>query len=518
MKLKFVVNFIFFLFVLTPFINLAQDGSLDTSFGTSGIVTISVGIYSHANSVVLQSDGKIIVVGQSYNGANYDFTLLRYNDNGSLDTSFGVNGKVITNHNGNDFSKAVAIQNDGKILVAGTNASGIGSSNFALFRYDANGSLDTTFDIDGKVITNFNGGDCHAYSLVIQNDGKIVLAGDAINGLGERGFASIRYNSDGSLDTTFGTAGKVFTLFGNSAAEANSIALQNDGKIVISGTDYTNYVGGGGTSGFAVARYNPDGSLDSSFGVNGKVSISLGIYYNRATSLAIQNDGKIIIGGNSAIVNFGTEIFAVMRLNSDGNLDTTFDNDGIVTTSTGTHMNQLYSTIIQNEGKVLVSGYSNSLNDNVFTLVRYNTDGSLDTSFDADGIVNSISDTSAYAGAYSLALQNDGKIIAAGLLNNSFALVRYNNQTLSNNSFENKKDIKIYPNPFSNQTILQTSDFFDNATLSIYNSFGQLVKGIQNINGQSITIYRENLSKGLYFVKIFQDNRLITIEKIIVSD
>jgi uncharacterized delta-60 repeat protein len=518
MKLKLVVNFLFLLFVLTPFINLAQDGSLDVSFGSAGIVTTSVGTYSHANSVVLQSDGKIVVVGQSHNGLNYDFTLLRYNGNGSLDTSFGVNGKVITNHNGNDLSRAVAIQNDGKILVAGTNASGFGSTNFALFRYNANGSLDTTFDIDGKVTTNFNGGDCHASSLVIQNDGKIVVAGDARNGLGDSGFASIRYNSDGSLDSTFGTAGKVFTLFGNSSASSTSIALQNDGKIVIAGSDYTNYVGGGGTSSFAVARYNADGSLDTTFDNDGKITTSFGVFTNEAISLALQNDGKIILSGNSAIANFGTEIFAVVRFNSDGSLDTTFDNDGKVTTTVGTFMNRLYSTIVQNDGKILISGYSNSLNDNVFTLLRYNTDGSLDTSFDTDGIVNSISDSSAYAGAYSLALQNDGKIIVAGLLNNSFAVVRYNNSSLSNNSFENQKGIKIYPNPFSKETILHANDFFENATLSIYNSFGQLVKYIKSINGQSITISRENLPKGLYFVNIFQDNKSIAIEKIIVTD
>ena len=506
-----------------PYTTMAQDGSLDTSFGVGGIVTTTVGVYNinnlagSAKSAAIQNDGKIVVAGQSYNGLNYDFGVVRYNYNGSLDTTFGNNGKVITNF-GNDLVNSIAIQSDGKIVVAGVNYNG-SSVNFALVRYNTNGSLDTTFDIDGKVTTNYNGDDCHAYSLALQSDGKIVLVGDVINGSGYQGFAAMRYNTDGSLDTTFGTNGKVFTFFGTPGStrdNANSVAIQNDGKIVVAGNSL---IINTSINRLAALRYNVDGSLDTSFGNAGILTTNFGAFGAEGSSLAIQQDGKLVIGGNSILTQNGNKIFAVVRFNIDGSLDTTFDSDGQVTTFIGTFMNNLFSTIIQGDGKILVSGYSNSLNDNVFTIVRYNTDGSLDTSFDSDGIVNNISDSSAYLGAYALALQNDGKIVAAGILNGRFGVVRYNNPSLATNTFENQSiKISITPNPFSNQTTFQSNISFNNASLLVYNSIGQLVKAINNINGQQITFSRDNLPNGLYFAHLMQDNKSIGSQKLVITE
>jgi uncharacterized delta-60 repeat protein len=507
-----------------PFTIMAQDGSLDTSFGVSGIVTTTVGVINSmdlssgsAKSVAIQNDGKILVAGQSYNGFNYDFAVVRYNYNGSLDTAFGNNGKVITDF-GNDSAKSIAIQSDGKIVVAGVNYNG-SSVNFALVRYNTNGSLDTTFDLDGKVTTNYNGSSCHANSLALQSDGKIVLVGDARNGSGFQGFAAMRYNTDGSLDTTFGTNGKVYTLFGTPGTTsdyANAVAIQNDGKIVLAGASYLYSTS---TNRFAALRYNANGSLDTSFDNDGMLITSFGAFSDIGTSLAIQQDGKLVIGGSSSLTQSGTEIFALARFNIDGSLDTSFDSDGKVTTLIGTFSNGLFSTILQGDGKILVSGFSNSLNNNVFTLVRYNIDGSLDTSFDSDGIVNSISDSSTYAGAYALALQNDGKIVATGKLNNSFAVVRYNNPSLATTTFENQPvTISIAPNPFSNQTTFQSNIPFENASLLVYNSIGQLIKTINHINGQQITFSRDNLPNGLYFAHLMQDNKSIYIQKMLIIE
>lgn len=521
MRLK--ATFLLTVLFLLPFTTIAQDGSLDTSFGTGGIVTTTVGavdflnLAGNAYPVAIQSDGKIVVAGKSYNGLNYDFGIVRYNDNGSLDTTFGTNGKVITDF-GNDLPKSIAIQSDGKIIVGGVNFSS-STVKFALVRYTTNGSLDTTFDTDGKVTTSFSSGDCHAYSLALQSDGKIVLVGDGRNGSGALGFATIRYNTDGSLDTTFGTNGKVSTVFGTAGSTndtANAVAIQNDGKIVVAGLSYLQTPG---VSRFAALRYNTDGSLDTSFDNDGMLTTSFGAFNDEATSLAIQNDGKLVIGGNSSLAQNGAEIFALARFNSDGSLDTTFDSDGKLTTLIGTFTNGLYSTLIQGDGKILVAGYSNSLNDNVFTIVRYNIDGSLDTSFDSDGIVNAISDGSTYAGAYSLALQNDGKIVAAGKLENSFAVVRYNNSSLTTNTYENQTiNISVAPNPFSNQTTFQSDVSFENASLLVYNSIGQLVKTINNINGQQITFSRDNLSNGLYFTHLIQDNKSIGSQKLVITE
>lgn len=520
MKLK--TTFLLAVLFLLPFATRAQDGSIDTSFGVGGIATTFVGVFSsvdlagNAYPVAIQSDGKIVVTGKSYNGLNYDFGLVRYNDNGILDTTFGTNGKVITDF-GNDFPKSIAIQGDGKIIVGGINFNG-SSVRFALVRYNTNGSLDTTFDGDGKVALNYNGTDCHAYSLALQSDGKIVLVGDTRNGSGFQGFATMRFNTDGSLDTTFGTNGKVFTLFGTpgtSSSSANSVKIQDDGKIVLAGLSY---ISSTNVSSFAVLRYTADGILDTTFDNDGMLTTNVE-GYDEGISLALQSDGKIVVGGNSATTQNGGKNFAIIRLNSDGSFDTTFDGDGKLTTPIGTFTNGLFSTLLQADEKLLVAGYSNSLNNNVFTIVRYNIDGSLDTSFDTDGIINSISDSSTYAGAYGLAIQSDGKIVVSGKLNNSFAAVRYNNPSLATATFENQSsNVLIVPNPFSSQTTIQSSIALENGSLLVYNSIGQLMKTINNINGQQITFSRDNLPGGLYFAHLMQDNKSIGSQKLVITD
>jgi uncharacterized delta-60 repeat protein len=505
LKSTFLLTILF----LLPFTTIAQDGSLDTSFGIGGIVNTTVGAYDSVNlagnayPVAIQNDGKIVVAGKSYNGFNYDFAVVRYNDNGSLDTNFGTNGKVITDF-GNDLPKSIAIQSDGKIVVAGINYNG-SSVKFALVRYTINGSLDTTFDTDGKVTTNFSGGDSHAYSLALQSDGKIVLVGDGRNGSGYLGFATIRYNTDGSLDTTFGTNGKVSTVFGTpgtTSDTANAVAIQNDGKIIVAGLSY---ISSTNTSSFAVLRYNADGSLDTSFDNDGMLTTSIG-GFDEATSLALQNDGKLVVGGNSAATQNGAKIFAIARFNSDGSLDTTFDSDGKVTTLIGTFMNGLYSTIVQGDGKILVAGYSNSLNSNVFTIVRYNIDGSLDTSFDSDGIVNSISDSTAYSGAYALALQNDGKIVAAGRLNNYFGVVRYNNPSLATNTFENQTlNISIAPNPSRGLFTIAANSLSD-VRLSVFDVLGKKIQTTTLDLLTEQTIDLSNQSSGIYLLEVQSQN------------
>jgi len=225
------------------------DGSLDTSFDTDGTATTDFfGESDCSYSVVLQPDGKIVVAGYSSNGTNNDFALARYNIDGSLDASFGIDGKVTTDFGAGDFGRSVVLQPDGKIIVVGNS-----SSDFALARYNSDGSLDTNFGTDGKVITDFSGGDQVGFDTVLQIDGKIVVVG-----VSSSDFALARYNSDGSLDTTFGTDGKVTTDFSGGGDVSYSVVLQPDGKIILSG--HTNNSGD-----FALARYTTDGNLDTTF-------------------------------------------------------------------------------------------------------------------------------------------------------------------------------------------------------------------------------------------------------------
>jgi uncharacterized delta-60 repeat protein len=377
-------------------------------------------VITRLSSVAIQSDGKIVAAGSSNNGSNYDFALARYNTDGTLDTNFGTGGKVITAiGSSTDVAYSVAIQSDGKIVAAGFSNNG-SNNDFALVRYNTNGTLDTTFDSDGKVTTAIGSGNDVAYSVAIQSDGKIVAAG--FGTVSNQDFALVRYNTDGSLDTSFDSDGKVTNSIGSSIDYARSVAIQSDGKIVAAGYSRS----GGNNDDFALVRYNTNGTLDTTFDSDGKVTTAIGSGADIAYSVAIQTDGKIVAAGYS---NNGSNVdFTLVRYNTDGTLDTTFDSDGKVTTAIGSGTDQARSVAIQSDGKIVAAGFTGEMGGEDVALVRYNTDGSLDTNFGTGGKVT----TAIGSGidiAYSVAIQTDGKIVAAGFNYNGsnfdFALVRY---------------------------------------------------------------------------------------------
>ncbi|MBM3273316.1 hypothetical protein FJY94_08800, partial [Candidatus Kaiserbacteria bacterium] len=384
----------------------------------TGKVTTAIGTGAAGESVTVQADGKILVAGFAFIGSNADFALVRYNTDGSLDTSFDGDGKVTTAiGTGYDWGESVAVQDDGKILVAGR-AGGY----FGLVRYNTDGSLDTSFDGDGKVTTAIGtGSDSSGYSVTVQDDGKILVAGDA-GGY----FGLVRYNTDGSLDTSFDSDGKLTTKIGSNYDEGKSVVVQTDGKILVTGETNSSYTG------FALVRYNSDGSLDTSFDGDGKVTTNMGSG-SESISLTLQPDGKILVAGY--VYKGNNQCFALARYNSDGSLDASFDGDGKVTTDIGIGYEYSESVTIQADGKILVAGFAENGSNTVFgsstdfALVRYNSDGSLDTSFDSDGKVTTAIGTG-YDEAYGVTVQTDGKILVAGFAyngsNSDFALVRYN--------------------------------------------------------------------------------------------
>ena len=397
------------------------NGSLDTDFGGDGIVTTGVASGTgYANSVALQPDGKIILAG----GSNYDdFTLTRYNVDGSLDTTFDSDGILSADIGGGrmmqsqqDEAYSVAIQNDGKIVAVGYILED-GYKKFTVVRFNADGSLDTSFDSDGKVMTAIGSYNDVSKAVAIQSDGKIVVAGSSNNGSNDD-FAIARYNTDGSLDTGFSSDGMVTTAIGTGNDVGNSVAIQTDGKIVVAGNSII-----GSNWDFAIVRYNTDGSLDTSFDSDGKATTAVLSSHDYGNSVAIQTDGKIVVAGESD--NGGNYDFAVVRYNTNGSLDTDFDTDGKVTTAVSTGYDSASSVAIQSDGKLVVGGYSDPSD---FALVRYNTNGSLDTSFDTDGKV-----TTADGASYSMAIQPDGKIVLGGSIFDGFGFARYlSNGTVNN--------------------------------------------------------------------------------------
>ena len=268
------------------------NGALDTNFNGTGKVITAIGSGNDAAySVALQPDGKIVVAGRCSNGNKTDFCLARYVDSGALDVSFNGSGTVITAiSSGNDVARGVALQPDGKIVVAGYCSNGI-TYDFCLARYLASGTPDVSFNGSGTVITPIGVGDDYAISLALQPDGKIIVAGVCSNGANSD-FCLARYLANGIFDTSFNSTGKVITPIGSSNDYGYSVALQPDGKIVVAG-----YCEGGANIDFCLARYLANGTLDTSFGSTGKVITVIGSSTDVANSAALQPDGKIVVAG-----------------------------------------------------------------------------------------------------------------------------------------------------------------------------------------------------------------------------
>ncbi|MFD5426499.1 calcium-binding protein [Streptomyces sp. NPDC127084] len=410
------------LVLFSPGLAQAAPGDLDPTFGTGGKVTtgFGAGLSPFGEDLAIQADGKIVAVGGSDTGLGSDFALARYNTDGSLDATFGTGGLVTTDFGGTDAAIGVAVQPDGKIVTVGYSDAGGTLNDFALARYNTDGSLDATFGTGGLVTTDFGPGRSDvANAVALQTDGKIVAVGGSAL-VAANDFALARYNTDGSLDATFGTGGRVLTDFGGDGDIASAVALQTDGKIVTAGLSNAS-----GTFDFALARYDTDGSLDATFGTGGLVTTDFGATNNWAFGVALQTDGKIVAAGYSNAS--GTFDFALARYDTDGSLDATFGTGGLVTTDFG-GFDIGFAVALQTDGKIVAAGYSDVSGTIDFALARYNTDGSLDATFGTGGLV-----TTGFGGSFdaasAVALQADGKIVAAGSSDASgtseFALARY---------------------------------------------------------------------------------------------
>ena len=365
------------------------DGTLDTTFGTEGTVITDFGFgYNAVLAITLQPDGKVIAVGTSYNDK---FAMARYTTNGDLDTTFDGDGKVISSLGSGlkSYASYVSVQADGKIIVVGKSLTSIDPQefSFSIAKYNPNGSLDTSFDGDGIVNNTFDdapGTAINFNTIIEQPDGKFLVTT-------ERGdnseFVVRRYNASGSDDTSFGNNGKS-TLFIQDINRAFGIALQPDQKIVVVGYSYsfTSIVDG---YDFNVVRYSTNGVPDVSFDNDGIIAAKFDSSNDICSKVLIQPDDKIITIGVKKTYPFGTagkELIAISRTNTDGSLDTTFGTDGKAVSDLGQDYSVINNAIVQQDGKILVSCETATFgNSSEYFLIRYNNNGSLDTSFGNNG-------------------------------------------------------------------------------------------------------------------------------------
>ena len=416
----------------------AADGDLDPTFGTGGMLMTDINRSTDiANAVAIQADGKLVVVGTAYKQNDFsgeDFVVTRHNTDGTLDNTFGVMGKVRTDFPGlAAVPSSVVIQPDGKIVVAG-GAFPLFTflGNFEVVRYNPNGSLDTSFGDGGIVTTIFPQGS-YAFDLALQSDGKIIAAGTVFvdfdpGEMSDTDFALARYNPDGTPDATFGSGGQISTDFLGHEDDAFSVLIQPDGKIVAVGSanDPATFYD------FAAVRYLSNGTIDTTFGVAGKVHTDFGDQnFDRARSAALQPDGRIVAAGFAISHGGGVQNFAVARYTSSGVLDTTFSRDGKTQIDFGNCCQSATKVLLQSDGKIITVGGSNGeSSDDDFLLARLNPRGSVDATFGVGGRVRtSFGDLN--GGANGAAFQADGKIVAVGFQANfnsqraNFALARY---------------------------------------------------------------------------------------------
>ena len=405
-------------------------GTPDTSFGTQGVVTTDVNGSQDdiAFAVVVQPvDGKIIAVGSSFT-APASIVVIRYNANGTLDSTFGSNGNgiTVTSLPSADASAfAATLDSNGKLLVAGRSAASSGASGFFLLRYNTAGApgtpgtLDTGFGTGGIVTTAIPSGSATSGNAIALSGTNILVAGQSLIGV-RFVIALAQYTSSGALDSTFGSGGIVTTPIGSLDAAAAALAVQpQDGKIVVAGLAGNAF----NVWDAALLRYNANGTLDLPFGGTntGMVITDIGSSSNYANAVALQADGKIVVAGNAfANPSANTSDIAVLRYNTDGTLDTDpttgfGGGTGIVTTSIGAFDNG-FAVAVQTDNKIVVAGNADAGVGDRLALLRYNANGSLDSGFGTGGIVSrAASGPSIITGAFGVALQpSDGAIVVVG--------------------------------------------------------------------------------------------------------
>lgn len=489
---------------LSPFIMSAQSGVLDTDFGQNGFVVDSFSNdYDAAERVIVQPDGKIIIIGDTGSGNSQKIAMARYNQDGSADTDFVNEGKLtfdVTMPKG--FAKDGVIQPDGKIILGGyqwDNTTG----DFVLVRLDNDGNFDSSFGDNGILILD-NGMSEVGSSIYLQHDGKIIIAGDS-----DDQFTMARVNSDGSMDTTFGESGWVRTLF-PIWSYVQDVHVHNSGEILLTGmTVDTN-----NDWKIALAKYQADGSIDTSFGNNGMLILGVGNDYDYGIRGILLDDGKILVGSHSY---FGTnplryEVVAT-RLNSDGTIDASYGTNGntqIRWTESGE--NYINDMVLQNDGKLIIAGRNSDATGDYFSIAKLDENGEPDASFGDEGKISgnvgSTADT-----ATSVALQSDGKVVITGYTANftdptTFFIARYTNETLSAADFS-KTELRLYPNPATHEihldwNALNTSE----AVFEIFDSTGRKIMGSLIGNTKTITI--SSLASGVYTLKVTNDGNTFT--------
>lgn len=473
-----------------------QAQTLDPTFGTDGLVETYYGLYveSKVHDMLLQPDGKIVVCGTTYVNS-YDFMMIRYLPDGTLDPSFGDNGKAFIDFgNLNDFGIGYALQPDGKIVVTGYSETPNYES-ISIARINADGTKDLSFGDNGIIYQTTGDYECFGSDVVVQSDGKILVAGHGIYTPQGEDFFLARYNEDGSLDTSFAGDGKVENINDNNSGTRPVMTLQADGNILISGMGRV-----GSQQHYCTMRFFANGALDTSFSDDGVQLTLVPGDYNWPGNIVVQQDQKIVIAGYSGY--WQSEMFSIIRLDANGNPDSDFASNGIFTHSINPGLDLFQDVLIQPDGKILACGYTIGPDGTYdFIAMRLMEDGSIDTTFGNNGALNqAFSYTESRAVA--MAIQQDGKLLIAGdapdFLNHHTAVARYDAGIPATVAYDNvfMNTLQVFPNPAQSFITIALPDTEKNTSIFMYDMLGKVVT--QLITARTSTIDIRHLHSGMY--------------------
>ena len=506
---------LFTLILLNLFAALSTNANVnpDQSFGTNGIVTTDLfGKEDQIYDMAIQSDGKIVVAGYSVVQSHREFMVVRYLTNGVIDSLFGNNGKAtVLVETANSTAKALAIQQDGKIVVAGHYDNNF-YNDAAVVRFNSNGTIDTTFGNTGVVRLVLSNQFDEFQDVAIQSDNHIVLAGlTSQNSTPD--FLLIRMQPDGSPDPFFGVNGQVTTDFGGNTDGIYSLLLQPDNKILVSGS--TNI----GSCYFAAARYLENGTLDPTFGTGGKVQVLSGARLDNCYGMALQTDSSIVLVGthhSGAIDNY-----MVVRLTKLGVPDNTFGTNGVSLLQASSQADRLNDVVIEADGRILIAG---SMNGGTDMLMQLTSVGLPDADFGTDGIYE-MGAPGAQNALNTLALMNDSSVVAAGFNDNGLDFDFFLSKVFvrSTTGIEDglSKDLKvtIYPNPVIDEITIQLPEEFGRqVSVSIFDEAGRILLATDaNDAGSNIKIQLPTgLMNGVYFLRVVKGTKE-AVRKIIVQ-
>lgn len=515
--MKFFLLLLCFSFhlAITSFSQL--NGELDATFADGGTLIYPVNALESFQDVAMQGDQKIIAVGMSFNGAFVSTAhVMRFNQDGTLDETFGDAGIFTYNLNFEANLYTCVIDNEGRIVVAGSTTD-YNDYRILLMRLNTNGSLDTSFGDAGVVVENVSPAlgyfENFAYGIALDANNNILVSGSSYNENYILRPVVLRYTEGGDLDTGFGENGVASGPAGEGASCFNAVLVQPDGKIVAAGYyGYTVFV-----TGLMVARFNENGTLDTSFSDDGYLQHSYAGSDDKAYNAVFTEDGDILITGMtiSSTVDYSG---LVMKVTGEGDIDTSFGDNGVALADVGT-FDFADDLAVLNDGTVLVAGSGGSSDNYDMTIWKFLSNGTPDVSFDGDGVVqHELENQNAFL--YGMTIQEDGKIVVVGQAKapnnvNHFLIARLEHEAIVGVGKEEQIAFEFYPNPAVIRSQLRlNSKGRMGISASLYSSTGQMVFD-EALYGNNLQL-PTNIDAGIYNLIIRNKDGMLSSEQLIL--